>query len=665
MAKKPTIESLCAKYKNEDVHSLHVARLALQLFDAVCAHVNLPPGQRPLLRAAALLHDIGYAQNPFDHPEEGAWIIVKKGIAGFSDEQCGTIAATILLHRKDYLKAFSFPLFRDLETRETALRLGALLRIADGLDHGHVQNTSILSVKQTPGGFLCTCASPGYHGSIAWATGKADLWKRVFSKEFRISEQSEPKQRPSDAPKYEGIVQPKDTVLDAARRLMYLQYRIITENHEGMLAAQDDNPLHDARVAIRRLRALLRLFLGFLPASSSTIDDGLANLAMLLSPLRDNDVWIRFLSGQRINRHFAGGIDFVHYCALESRMKKDDKRIVRGILKSEEYTGLMRAITRFLRVELPDTIRTMQALPLAPLASRKLLSIYYETLTRPGIKKEYDGEKMHAMRKLCRRGRYWSEFMAPLLGPPANLFAQHFKTLADTLGELHDADTALARISPVHNAVTSSLGRILRGSKTRIFSRFKTAWRAFRSNAMLYAATSLSHEADTAATRLYLVRHATAASDSERRRTLSSKGIQEAQVLARALSLLQCRPKSIASSRLVRSVHTAEFLAQAFSFSAPLVRKQCLMPGADVNDTLAWLTTMSGPSCVCVGHMPHLSQLAHVLMNPGQSDPIEFKKASACCILFGGEIKAGTGTLEWYYPQNRLRRIVDRITRKK
>jgi phosphohistidine phosphatase SixA len=660
MPRNPTIESLCAKYKNEDEHSRHVARLSLRLFDAVYAHVKLATGLRPLLRAAALLHDIGYAQNPFDHQEEGAWIIVKKGIAGFSDEQCGTIAATVLLHRKDYSTAFSFPLFRDLQTKETALRLGAILRIADGLDHGHIQNAEIVSVKKTGASFLCVCTSPGYRGNIAWAQDKADLWKRVFSIDFRIAETRIP-----GLPKYAGIVRPEDHVLDAARRLMYLQYRIIIENQDGMKASRSEEPLHDARIAIRRFRSLVRLFSPFLPASYASIDDGLANLAMALSPLRDNDVWIRFLSGPSVNRHFAGDIDFVHYCALESRMKKGDRRIVRDILKSEDYTGLMRAINRFLRVELPQRIRKTRPQQLGPLACRRLFSVYFEALARPAVKKEYAVKRMHAMRKLCRRGRYWSEFMEPLLGRPAALFAVHFKALADRLGELHDTDTALMRISPAQNSVTSRLGHILRSAKNRQYARFCTAWRAFESTPLMYAATALSDGAESAGPLLFLVRHAAAFDKSESRRELSAAGTKNAQILARAMALLHCRPKVIASSRLGRALHTAEFLAQGFSFAAPLVRKQCLMPGADACDAIAWLERLDQRSCVCVGHMPHLSQLARALIKPGPSGCIDFKKASVCCISFSGEIKAGTGTLEWYYPQKQLRRIVNRITRRK
>jgi phosphohistidine phosphatase SixA len=180
----------------------------------------------------------------------------------------------------------------------------------------------------------------------------------------------------------------------------------------------------------------------------------------------------------------------------------------------------------------------------------------------------------------------------------------------------------------------------------------------------LYAAAALSDGAERAGPVLFLVRHAAAFDKSNPRRALSVAGIKDAQVLARALSLLHCRPQVIASSRLGPALHTADFLARGFSFAAPLVRKQCLMPGTDASNTIAWLETLDVRSSVCVGHMPHLSQVARALIKPGPSGRIELKKASVCCISFFGEIKAGAGTLEWYYPQKRLRRIVDRITRR-
>ncbi len=370
MSRRPTIESLCRKHKNEDVHSQFVALLSLQIFDSVYTHLRMPPSLRPLLRAAALLHDIGYYQEPAGHQDAGSKIVAKKGVAGFSDEQAETIAAVILLHRRDYTKAYAIPRFGKLADKETALWLGAILRIADGLDHGHLQNVSIHSVKQHRGGFLLSAASPGYRANIAWAKAKADLWKRVFRKEIRIVDAS----GALEHAKFSGIVRPSDSVLEAARRLLYLHFRIVSENYQGMIAAETEDPLHDGRVAMRRFRAALRLFGRFLPTSSRIIDQRLASLGTALSPIRDNDVWLHFLSSQHVSDTFRGNIDFVHFHALQWRLKRTDRRTLRKLLENQDYASLMRDINRFLRIELPPKM-TKDRHPLQPYSARKLLSV--------------------------------------------------------------------------------------------------------------------------------------------------------------------------------------------------------------------------------------------------------------------------------------------------
>ena len=178
MSGKPTIESLCRKFRNEDVHSLFVARLALSIFDSVSPHLGLPPSLRPLLRAAAILHDIGYSVQPADHQAVGGAIVVDKGVAGLTAGQCRVVAAAIALHRRDFAKAYIVGLFAKLADKETALRLGAILRIADGLDHGHLQNVSILSVKQHAGGFLLAASSPGIAPTSVGPTQRPTSGKR-------------------------------------------------------------------------------------------------------------------------------------------------------------------------------------------------------------------------------------------------------------------------------------------------------------------------------------------------------------------------------------------------------------------------------------------------------------------------------------------------------
>ena len=662
MSRKPTIESLCRKNRNEDIHSQYVARLSLQIFDAVCPYLKLPLSLRPVLKAAALLHDIGYYRKPSDHQAEGSRIVLKKGVSGFSGEQCKTIAAVILLHRKDYARAYSDPFFKKLKNKEPALRLGAIMRVADGLDHGHMQNASIQSVKNLAGGFLLSVSSPGYRSNVAWAQAKADLWKKIFLKELRIADST----GAEETCKFSGIVRPGDGVLDAARRLLYLHYRIVAEQFDGMLAGSGDEPLHDGRVALRRFRAALRLFVQFLPVQSSrAIDEKIATLALALSPVRDNDVWRDFLFSPRVSALFCGNIDYVHFCALQSRMKKADRQTLRAILTGREYFSLMRDINSFLRVELPQKIKKSQQ-PLGPLAGRRLAALYFEVLSRPGVKLDYDVKKMHRLRKLCRRARYWSEFLTPQLGRPAARFARRFKALADVLGDMHDTDMAVLLVRQQDSSIVPQLLRVLLADKRRLLAAFRRAWHSLRSPSMLYAATALFEEAKNNTSFLYLVRHATAgAKGLGEKRLLDSQGIREAQTAGRALSLLQCRPHAIASSPLPRSLDTAAILAQNFSFTAPVIKKQCLLPGADITDTLAWLKTLRQPSCVCVGHMPHLAKVSKALIRQGLGGPVEFKKASACCISFAGGIEPGKGTLKWYFTPKKMKRIVNRITIKR
>jgi CHAD domain-containing protein/phosphohistidine phosphatase SixA len=659
MPVRPTVESLCAKNKNENVHSQYVCVLALEIFDAVAYRLRLPLMLRPLLRAAALLHDVGYFEKPTDHQTAGAGIIARKGLASFTEEQSRIVAATILLHRKDYAKAYGVTLFEQVEDKETALRLGAILRIADGLDHGHMQNASIISVKPFSGGFLLTVASPGYDGNISYARSKADLWKKVFHKEIRIV----------DAPgrralaKFSGIVRHNDGVLDTARRLLYLHYRILSENYQGMMAGKFDDPLHDGRIAMRRFRAVLRLFSRFLPvASVVTIDTRLAALALALSPIRDNDVWMTFLSSKQIANSFRGNIEFVHFHALQSRLRKGDKRTVRNLLNDPEYAALMRDINRFLRVELPQKVLSPQY-PTKPFLARRLCAMYFEILSRHGVRKKYDVAEMHKLRKLCRRARYFSEFAEPVLGRPARQLARHCNALADVLGDIHDADMAIERLSGLKPPIALQLVKHAHAEKRKQLVRFHRVWQAHRSPIMLYAATTLWREAKSDVTLCYLVRHATAAKDSGgEQRTLDKQGIEEAHITGRALSLMQCRPRIIASSPLARAFDTASIIAGEFSFSAPVSKKTCLSANSDVGETLQWLSGQRGPSCVCVGHMPHLERLAAALLRKSESDPISFTRASACCISFEHGIAAGQGTLEWYFSGKKLKRIVGRIS---
>jgi CHAD domain-containing protein len=94
-----------------------------------------------------------------------------------------------------------------------------------------------------------------------------------------------------------------DSVLETARRLLCVHYRIIAGNLPGAAAARSPTPLHDIRVAIRRLCAVLRAFRKPLArTSASRLAKPFAQLNSDLGPIRDSDVWLAYLRGKKVRR---------------------------------------------------------------------------------------------------------------------------------------------------------------------------------------------------------------------------------------------------------------------------------------------------------------------------------------------------------------------------
>jgi len=635
--------------------------MALSLFDAICPFEALPIKLRPLLKAAALLHDIGYASNPFDHQEESTWLIVKKGIEGFSDDECAVVAATVLLHRKDYKKAFSFPLFKDPLVKKKALLLGAILRIADGLDHGHIQNATIVSMTKTLAGYVCLCDSPGYDGSIAWAIGKNDLWATVFSLPIII--QKQPVRATAD--KFAGILGPKDTALEALRKFLFLQYRIITENTKPMLEAKSDVPLHDVRIAMRRFRSALRLFSLFLPSLTTTqLDKQCSRFSLYLSPIRDNDVWMEMLHTFALDHAPLLLPEHEAFFKNQLRSKKFDTMKLRALIKSEEYAAFLRSIVRFLRVDLPHKIKTEAPCGVVGFCSQQLFCIYFELLSRPMVKKDYTVEKMHRIRKLCRRGRYWAELMAPILGKPAQSLAKLFKSLADSLGDMHDADTMLERLSRLKWPKSNALADTLKSKKHGCYDHYKKMWGRLHSPDIFTMVKDLRPSWSTSFTYLYLVRHADAVDPlQDLQRPLSKKGVDQSETISDFFVLTGMPVQALITSPALRCMQTSEKLLHALPQGISPIAKPFL-GGSKTGDIqlFSWLEKCNYKTMILIGHEPQLSRTMHSLMrNPlGKIPPL--KKGSLCLLFFEGPVLKRSGTMQWHFSNKHLKRICEKLS---
>ena len=130
---------LAYRYNPEDVpHMQQDAHLATTIFRLTRELHGLPQECEELLEYAALLHDIGYFYGYEAHHKHACRMIMAADIPGLDEREKAIVANVARYHRgaRPSLEHASFAALPP-EDREVVTRLGAILRLADGLDRSH------------------------------------------------------------------------------------------------------------------------------------------------------------------------------------------------------------------------------------------------------------------------------------------------------------------------------------------------------------------------------------------------------------------------------------------------------------------------------------------------------------------------------------------------
>jgi len=147
-ARERSVRRLADACHFEERHSTQVQRLALQLFDALGARLGCAPQERDTLSAAALLHDIGYHISYDRHHKHSYYLISHAELLGMSPAEQLVVAHVARYHRgaEPGRKHTEFAALDRLMRRQVR-RLAAILRVADGLDRGHVSAVERVKVR--------------------------------------------------------------------------------------------------------------------------------------------------------------------------------------------------------------------------------------------------------------------------------------------------------------------------------------------------------------------------------------------------------------------------------------------------------------------------------------------------------------------------------------
>lgn len=143
---------------------------------------------------------------------------------------------------------------------------------------------------------------------------------------------------------------------------------------------------------------------------------------------------------------------------------------------------------------------------------------------------------------------------------------------------------------------------------------------------------------------------------SDGERPLTGDGRRKTRRAAKGLRTLLPGLGLLAASPLLRARQTADILAKRFPRARRAERAE-LMPSAGPQEAARWLRTLKSPTVAVVGHEPHLSRLAALLL-AGRREPFTLlKKGGAALLRFEGPCRPGQGVLESLLQPKTLRRL--------
>jgi exopolyphosphatase / guanosine-5'-triphosphate,3'-diphosphate pyrophosphatase len=184
-----SVLNLAAQYHPEPAHTEHVARLALEIWDAL-ARAGVHAGdaeERELLWAAAMLHDIGTAVDYDDHHKHSRYLILNAGLPGFSPRETALIGQAARYHRKGQPGLGEYSSLARKGDDALLNRCAAVLRVAEQLERPRDQTVSHARVSVDDGGVELQLQSKVDVTISRWgAQRQADLFRRAFGRELTV-----------------------------------------------------------------------------------------------------------------------------------------------------------------------------------------------------------------------------------------------------------------------------------------------------------------------------------------------------------------------------------------------------------------------------------------------------------------------------------------------
>jgi exopolyphosphatase/guanosine-5'-triphosphate,3'-diphosphate pyrophosphatase len=186
-SRERSVLQLAERSHYEELHSQHVRKLALQIFDQIGERLGCEALERALLSDAALLHDIGYHINYEDHHKHSYHLITHAELLGMTPVEQVIVANVARYHRgprpKKKHRNYSG---LDKQSRKVVRRLSGILRVADGFDRGHSAVVERVEADWTDDSLVLRAAPSANGGDMQLELWGAERKSRLLEKLAKV-----------------------------------------------------------------------------------------------------------------------------------------------------------------------------------------------------------------------------------------------------------------------------------------------------------------------------------------------------------------------------------------------------------------------------------------------------------------------------------------------
>jgi CHAD domain-containing protein len=218
---------------------------------------------------------------------------------------------------------------------------------------------------------------------------------------------------------------------EGAFAILRRHFAAMLAHEPGVRLGEDPEELHDMRVATRRLRAALKLYVDALPKRAERYERDLRWVAGALGEVRDLDVHLEWLS-KETSRNVEVREEVV---ALLRERRVEARRRMLEALDSNRYQRLVASFSGTLRRGRSPT-PSGTVLEAAP----DLVRDRYRKVRKAAntLSEDSPPEDFHDLRKKGKRLRYALEPLQEIYGKPAQKMVKLLKRIQDDLGDHQD-----------------------------------------------------------------------------------------------------------------------------------------------------------------------------------------------------------------------------------